>query len=295
MSIDTYLIVPVQNPATAARLLSDSGDEVVHVGPDFLVVYKGDLFAGVAQAPGTWGPIYAQDLPPSLRRRLDPRGLLAVPEVGQSFESKSYAEVVGSEQRAVWLPLRRLRRQRTKRVLLVALSPAREAMLLERPELVADLISNRAAVPIPGSIEFNESWIDLQRLLLDCLWLEGTDDGRADALAPRSGLSLYEDETIDSARLLRADQARSTATWLATVTPEVVERARLQRPSPASRSFPESLGSAPADDSDPLPETRRGAPKVNATAIDEELKRLFVFYQDVRGTGRSIVAIRFRE
>jgi len=296
VSIDTYLLVPVENPLRAKRLLSASGDDVTHVGADFIVLYKGHSFVEVQRSPETWGPIYVQDLPPSLRRQLDPRGVLAIPEVGQAWESKTYTEAVASAELSVWLPLRRVRRRRLRRLLLVALSSEREALLVEDPELVPELVSNRNTVPIPASIEFDECWIELQRLILDCLWLEQSDDARADALAPRSGLLLYEDENIDSARLVRADRACSTAAWLATLTPESIERARREPPSSASRGFPESLGAAPADDREPIRKAHRPAPqKVRTPALDRELRRLLVFYEEVLNAGRAVLAIRFRE
>ena len=296
MGIDTYLVIPARSAVRAASLLADGGDEVTHVGADFVVVYKSDLFAAVERDTETWGPRYAEDLPRSLRRGLDPRGLLALPEVGQSFGAKTYREAVDSEGPSVWLPLRRVRRRRMERLLLVALSPAREALLLESPELVRELISSRASVSIPGLIEFDEIWIDLQRLLLDCLWLERSDDCRADALAPRSGLTFLEDADVDAARLVRADAARATADWLLSLTPAVIERAQREPPSPAARRFPESLGAAAADDREPLRAAGgQGNERVTGTPLSEPLKRLLTFYADVRRTGRSVLSIRFRE
>lgn len=296
MSIETYLVVPVENPARAHRLLSDGGDSVTHVGADFVVLYKDHSFSEVERSPETWGPIYVKELPPSLRRRLDPRGLLAMPEAGQAFESKTYSEVAESAELSVWLPARPVRRRRVKRVLLVALSSEREALLMQTPELVPELVSNRTTVAIPGSMELDERWLGLQRLLLDCLWLERIDDARADALAPRDGLLLYEDDTIDAARLVRADRAHATAAWLSTVTAEVIERACKAPPSPASRRFPESLGAAPADDREPSRRTaRQSSRKTMSPALVEELRRLRAFYEDVLRHGRAVLAVRFRE
>ena len=296
MSIDTYLVIPVANPERAKRVLSEGGDDVTHIGRDYVVLYRPDLFANVKSSPEIWGPRYVQDLPPSIRRGLDPRGLLARPEVGQSFQAETYAKEVDSDESSLWLPLRRVARRRVKRLLLVALSPKREALLFERPELVRELITNRTTVPIPASIEFDDIWIELQRLLRDCLWLDKIDDVRADALAPRTGLSFLEDKDIDAARLVRSEQARSTAEWLATLTPEVVERARREPPSPASRNFPECLGSAEADDLEPVRSARsRRQRKVSSAELDEQLRRLQAFYEDVQRTGRSVLSVRFRE
>jgi hypothetical protein len=178
---------------------------------------------------------------------------------------------------------------------LVALSPKRKALLLEQPDLVRALIASRASVAIPSSVEFDEIWVELQRLLLDCI-LEGSDEGRADALAPRSGLLFLEDDDIDAARLIDIDRARWNAEWLATLTPEVIERARREGPSPAAQRFPESLGSAVADDEGPSRSSnRRGAKKPGSGEADEALRKLRAFYEEVRKTGRSVLSVRFRE
>jgi hypothetical protein len=295
LSIDTYLVIPAGNPTRAGRLLADAGDEVTRAGRDYIVLYKGELFAEVERAPATWGPRYVQDLPPSVRRGLDARGLLARPEVGQSFDFESYTEAVDAEGPSLWLPLRAARRRRTKRLLLVALSPEREAMVLEHPELVHELLAARATTSIPGLLELDEVWIELQRLLFDCLWLERGDDERADALAPRSGLTLLEDESVDAARLMRADRARATAEWLLTLSPEVIERARSAPPSPASRRFPESLGAAPADDHEPIRGPASSAPSNVKPALGEHLKPLSAFYAEVQRAGHAVLSVRFRE
>jgi len=265
VGVDTYLVIPASAPVRAKRLLEDGGDQVSHVGDDYLVIYKGERFAEVSTAPETWGPRYAEELPPSIRRGLDQRGLLACPEVGQHFETTTYQDEVKNHEPPLWLPIRRPRRKLVKRLLLVALSPARERLLLEDPELVRGLIENLGTTPIPNSIEFDDCWIELQRILFDCLWVSGADDARAEALTPRTGLSLFEDRTIDSARLVRADQARAIAAWVAALQPDAIARARQHGPSPASKNFPDSLGPSEADDHEPLRTGREGRRRVIPT------------------------------
>jgi len=296
VGVDTYLVIPASAPARAKRLLEDGGDRVSHAGGDYLVLYKGERFAEVSAAPEIWGPRYAEALPPSIRRGLDPRGLLACPEVGQGFEAATYQDEVQNQEPPLWLPVRRPRRKLVKRLLLVALSPARERMVLEEPELVRSLIENLGTTPIPSSIELDDCWIELQRILFDWLWVSGADDARAEALTPRAGLSLFEDRTVDSARLVRAEQARAIAEWVAALPPDVIARARGHGPSPASRNFPDSLGPAEADDHEPLRtgSSRRAPPRHSDQQLDAELSRLRSFYAPLLGSGQALLSIRFR-
>ncbi|HWZ90270.1 MAG TPA: hypothetical protein VNW92_15510, partial [Polyangiaceae bacterium] len=145
--------------------------------------------------------------------------------------------------------------RKIRRLLLVALSPARHALLLETPELVADLLQVRLTTPIPDSLELDERWIELQQALFDFNWLWHIDDVRAEALTPRTGLNLVEGSAIDCARIIPADTARRIAEWVTTLPADCIERARAApAPSPASRGFPDSLGSTPADDDEKLRE-----------------------------------------
>jgi hypothetical protein len=298
VGIDTYLVIPTPSPARAKLELEGGGDSVSHVGRDYLVLHKSDRYREVNASPETWGPRYAEELPSSIRKGLDRRGLLACPEVGQTFAAKTYSDEVRNHASPLWLPVRRPHRKLVKRLLLVALSPARERMVLEEPELVRELIEGRRTTPIPGSIEFDDCWIELQKVLFDCLWLSGIDDARCEALTPRAGLSLFEDRTIDSARLVRAERARVIAEWVLELPLDALARARRNGPSPASRSFPESLGSAEADDDEPL---RTGSSRVakkpphSDQKLEAELQRLRGFYADLLSKGQAVLSIRFRE
>lgn len=185
--------------------------------------------------------------------------------------------------------------KKRRRLLLVALSAERERLLREDPQLVRDLVNARAQA-IPGALEL-EDWIALQRALFDYQWLSGSDDPRAEALTPRSGLGLYEDRLIDSARIVPADRSRAVAEWVTALPADCIERARQAPPSPASRGFPESLGSSEADDHEPLVEgttvlddVKREDPR----KLAEALERLRAFYADILRTGRGVLAVRFR-
>jgi hypothetical protein len=130
-------------------------------------------------------------------------------------------------------PPRAASKQRSERVLLIALSPTREKLLLEEPELVRAILLERAKTTIPRSVEFDERFQALQDALLDLAAKSGGGDGNAKALTPGSGELLYEDDTVRAARLLRAPQAHALAKWVAGVPRELsrevgVELGRLQ-------------------------------------------------------------------
>ena len=186
-----------------------------------------------------------------------------------------------------------------KRLLLVALSPARERLVREEPTLVRDLLVERAKAPIPASLELDDQWVELQRALFDFLWLSGVDDARAEALTPRRGLSVYEDRSVDSSRIVPLEQCVATAEWVLALPPDCVERARRSRsPSPASRIFPESLGTSEADDHERVREGTTVFAKKNHyddRTLTLTLERVRAFYADIQRTNRAVLAIRFRE
>jgi len=169
------------------------------------------------------------------------------------------------------------------------------------PELVRDLVRARANDLIPGSLELGEQWVELQKALFDFSWLSGFDDARSEALTPRSGMSLYEDRVVDSARVVSAERCRAVAEWLAGLPRDCIDRARrAPTQSPASRGFPESLGASEADDAEPLREGTTRFPKkdrygYDSRALELELERVRAFYAELLRTNRALLAIRFRE
>jgi hypothetical protein len=181
-----------------------------------------------------------------------------------------------------------------RRLLLVALSVERERLLREDPELVRDLVTARAHT-IPGSLELDD-WIELQRALFDYQWLSGAEDPRAEALTPRSGLGLYEDRNIDSARIVPAERCRAVAEWLRGLPADCIERARDAAWSPASRGFPQSLGASAADDDEPLVEGTTvfdDVKRYDARKLTAALEQLRTFYAEMLRSGRGVLAVRF--
>ncbi len=185
--------------------------------------------------------------------------------------------------------------KKRRRLLLVALSAERERILREDPELVRDLVNARTHT-IPGSLELDD-WVELQRALFDYQWLSGADDPRAEALTPRSGLGLYEDRNIDSARVVPADRCRAVAEWVAALPDDCIERARDAPFSPASRGFPQSLGASEADDDEPLAEGTTVFDEVkryDARKLTAALEPLRAFYAEILRSRRGVLAVRFR-
>jgi hypothetical protein len=189
--------------------------------------------------------------------------------------------------------------KRQRRLILIALSPARQKILLDDPEIVIEILSERRATPIPGSLEFDERWIELQKALFDFLWQYGADDERAEALTPRTGRSLCEDSAIDSARLVPADRARSIAQWVTELPSDLLARVgKLGAPSPASRNFPESLGASDGGGAAPQRSRNgrtRALPRTDLSALGPDLARLQAFYAEVLRTQHAVLSIRFRE
>ena len=150
---------------------------------------------------------------------------------------------------------RQARKAPMERVLLIALSPTREKLLLDEPELVHAIVQQRAKTAIPRSIEFDDSFVALQQALSEYAAKSGSPPVHAEALTPRGGLLLYEDDTIEAARLVGAEQAQLVARWVASLPAELTSR----------------------------------------SAIAAELGRLRSFYGELAGLGHALLCIRFRE
>ncbi|MBS2026459.1 MAG: hypothetical protein JST54_01025 [Deltaproteobacteria bacterium] len=290
MGIDTYLVIPTRSPERARRELAP--DELVQVGADYVVLYQGERFAEVQRDPKHWGAEYARGLPPWLRRGLEPRGLLAFPEAGRAPEAKHYAELAAGDG-LLFLPVAERRRGKQRQCLLVALSKNREKSLLDRPKLVRALVETAIAgqPPIPGSLQMGEIWIPLQRMLFDLAFDMGVDAADVEALAPRSGLPLYEDQVVESARLIRAERVGALSRWLASLPADAAARSR-KTPSAAAAAFPASLGASESDDRRP---TKR-APKTRASPseLEAELARVQRFYAEAATPGSAVLAVRYR-
>ena len=274
MAIDTYLIVPTGSRALAEELLRDHPDleDEAQLGEDFVALLQDERFTRVQRDPELWGETYLDLIPPACRTRLDKRGLLVVPDMGQSFDGVSFEEVA-AERGATWLPLKPARAsRRAKRVLLVHLSPNRQARLLRDPALAREIVSARADQPVPDALELDAVWVELQQLLVDHQKRSGAVDARSEAIAPKKGLPLYEDKTIDAALLVRAEQARATAEWVLALPADLAAH----QPRPAGGK-----------------QGKAGRPR-DARVLDAALARLKAFYKLVHQQGCAILAIRFR-
>jgi hypothetical protein len=258
-----------------------------------VVVHLAERFKELEADPERYGPKLSASMPAWLKKGLDARGIAAYPEVGQTFADSSYAELLERCGEPLWLPTMRIRRKaRHTKALLIGLSEKRTEMLMAEPSLVGDIVAANLEQSIPGSLEI-ANWIELQRTLFDAMVVLGESDSdrRADAVAPRGGLPLYDDKTIDAAKLLRAPEIARTAVWLAALPPEIVARVRaLPQRSATSRTFPASLGAAPADDD----EIGRAEGSVSASEIERDLARLTGFYRDLERGAKGLLAIRFR-
>lgn len=297
MGVDTYLILPTKSRDAAAELLQkhpELDDGATELGVDFIALYVADRFDEVTNEPADHARRYLAQLPLAVRRSLDARGLLVVPEVGQSFEGTRFAELESSDG-ACFLPLGPVPRRRgASGVLLVGLSQVREQLLMKEPELVKDLAAmHRKGESIPGSVLI-EPWVEVQRLLYDALLVAGMPDGDpcADAIAPHAGIRLYEDDIVDAAKLIRADGVAATASWLARLPPDIVQQVRkLPRRSAAARRFPASLGAVPSDDRGSGPTKERAA---SEQAIEQALDRLRATYGELAADRKALLSIRFR-
>jgi hypothetical protein len=298
VGVDTYVIIPARNPEKARRALDPERSDTTRVGTDFVVLYVPDRFEDVREEAARYGSAIAASVPPAIFKGLDPRGIAAYPEVGQAFGEPTYDALLARHGEPLWLPATRPRRKaRAVRVVLVAISAAREKLLMADPALVKELVASHLDTSIPGSLDI-EHWVELQRTLFDAMTLGGgTDrDPRGDAVAPRGGLPLYEDRTIDGAKLVRASEVAAISAWLVSLPDDVVARVRaLSRRSESAMRFPGMLGAAPADDHAPLrsgPSRAKTLPP--AGAVQDELRSLLAFYGELRREGKAVLAIRYR-
>jgi hypothetical protein len=94
-------------------------------------------------------------------------------------------------------------------VILCALSPARQAMLEEEPDLLDEVLSSRREVAIPGLIDLGKTWDALDRLVTG-----GRPEGPlSDAVLARGGRPFGKRGAIGKPRLL--DAKRVAEVWAA--------------------------------------------------------------------------------
>ena len=147
------------------------------------------------------------------------------------------------------------KKERIERVLLIGLSPAREKLLLDEPELIHTIVRERSKTPIPRSVEFDQRFVSLQQTLTEIAAKSGAPPGLAEALTPRSGTLLYEDDTVEAARLVGTEQAQAMARWLSALPKDLIAR----------------------------------------SMMGTDIARLQSFYGELAGLGHALLSIRFRE
>lgn len=91
MGVDTYLIVPL----IEGQRLELFG--TVETGEDFLALYEPSRFEHVRRDPFPLVDHLLASLPPSVTERWKTEPILFVPEVGQSFAHRRYAELVADD------------------------------------------------------------------------------------------------------------------------------------------------------------------------------------------------------
>ncbi|MBI5160791.1 MAG: DUF1877 family protein [Micrococcales bacterium] len=105
-------------------------------------------------------------------------------------------------------------------VVLCALSPARQKMLEEEPELLDEVLSSRREVAIPGLLDLGNAWDALDRLVTAGK-LEGP---LADAVLGRGGRPFGVRGAIGRPRLLDAKRVTEIATALDALPADVVRQ-----------------------------------------------------------------------
>lgn len=185
-------------------------------------------------------------------------------------------------------------------LVLMRLSPARERMLLKDPELLPELLAARQETTIPGLLELDSVYIELQRVLYDAASEASEHESAAEVLTPRGSLLLLESEKIDAARLVRAPEARRLAEWTLGVSPETVERLAQEPPrSPAALRYPESLGAVPTDD---RVSVRTGVMRFRLPArprdpaeLVKKYEQVQALYRELLAEGSALLSARWRE
>ena len=293
MGIDTYLVIPVINPETAAKQWP-SDEEVIQRGADCLVVYCTERFRDVEASPEHWGPEYATSLPPAIRRNLDPRGLYAMAEVGQDYDGVCYAEIVA--EGGIWLPIfveRPAKTDKERRLLLCTVSETQREALLEHPKTVRDWLKAKADSEDNDAVSLGPEWIALQQLLFE--FLDTSDDNvpEEQVLPPKRGIPLYESRTIDRSRLTTATIAARLAKVVARVSLDDLRGLEVSRlKNPAARGFPQSLGSCPSDDHEDPPQDQAA---VAAHSIEAALCKTRSLYRRAAENGLGILTIGYRQ
>jgi len=291
MTVDTYLIARASDPEAARDEFDPEHAETTRLGRDWISVFIPTAWVEIQRDPAHWGRELTRGVSRRVRAALDARGLAAYPEVGQSFEAPTFEALISLQGAPLWLPIaeRRMRRSREPRVLLVPASTKRASLLRANPTLPRDIIDEHRVTPMVGAHEI-EKWVALQRALFDAAAPGLAGETHNAAVWPTGGLPLYEDATIDAAKLFSAEDVAVIAGWLATLPSAALTTAAQ---SPRARAFPASLGTVPADDEVPSRRSRK-VREVTVAELDEALTALARFYGGCASRGDGVLAIRYR-
>lgn len=105
-------------------------------------------------------------------------------------------------------------------VILCALSPARQAMLEEEPDLLDEVLSSRREVAIPGLVDLGKTWDALDRLVTG-----GKAEGPlADAVLGRGGRPFGKRGAIGRPRLLDAKRVSEVSAALEALPADAVRQ-----------------------------------------------------------------------
>ena len=155
-------------------------------------------------------------------------------------------------------------------VILCALSPARQKMLEEEPELLDEVLSSRKEVAIPGLVDLGDAWDALDRLVTG-----GRPEGSlADAVLGRGGRPFGKGGAIGRPRLLTGERVAEISTALAALPTDVV---RQRYKSLAGKNVHGNYGQDAGEADDPAYLKQ----KVKETA-DREIKELEGFLEALR-------------
>jgi hypothetical protein len=157
-------------------------------------------------------------------------------------------------------------------VILCALSPARQTMLEEEPDLLDEVLSSRGEVAIPGLLDLGKTWDALDRLVTG-----GKAEGPlADAVLGRGGRPFGKRGAIGRPRLLDAKRVGEVSAALAALPADVV---RQRYKSLAGKNVHGDYGQEVAEPDDP-PYLKQ---KVKETQ-DREVKELDGVLKTLRDT-----------
>lgn len=157
-------------------------------------------------------------------------------------------------------------------VVLLALSPARQKMLEEEPELLEEVMTSRQEVAIPGLLDLAKAWDALDRLVTG----NRPEGVLGDAVLGRGGRPFGLRGAIGRPRLLETKRVAEISTALEALPADVV---RQRYKSLAGRNVHGDYGKEVAEPDDPAYLKQ----KVQETA-DREIAELEGFFKQLRET-----------